>query len=125
MGSSDHDCLTWQYECWFDKPSVQSLPSTYNYWKGDYFAMCEELNEIDWDMLFSNDAIYNNWNAFKDRVTSIVEKHVPTVVTKTPSNEPSWWSSSLAKAIKQKQQMYSTFKCTHLPSDYAAYQDTR
>ena len=44
---------------------------------------------------------------------------------KIPSNKPSWWSSSLAKAIKQKQQLYSTFKCTHLPSDYAAYTITR
>ena len=42
--------------------------------------MCEELNEIDWDMFFSNDAIDTNWNVFKNRVTSIVEKQVPTVV---------------------------------------------
>jgi len=35
--------------------------------------------------------------------------------------KPPWWSSSLAKVIKQKQQLYSTFKFTHLPSDYKAY----
>ena len=25
LGSSDHDCLTWQYECLFDNPTAESL----------------------------------------------------------------------------------------------------
>ena len=43
------------------------------------------------------------------------------LLKKIPLNKLPWWSSSLAKAIKQKRQLYSTFKYTHQPSDYAAY----
>ena len=34
LGSSDHDCLTWQYDCLFEKTIVEG--SSYNYWKGNY-----------------------------------------------------------------------------------------
>ena len=82
LGSSDHDCLTWQYECLFDNPTAESLPCTYNYWKGNYLAMCEEFNEINWDLLLSNDTIDINWNLFKENVTSDVDKYVPKVAKK-------------------------------------------
>ena len=77
LGSSDHDCLTWQYEYLFDNPTAESLPCTYNYWKGNYLAMCEEFNEINWDLLLSNDTIDITWNLFKEKVTSVVDKYVP------------------------------------------------
>ena len=86
MGSSYHDCLTWQYECLFDNPTAESLPCTYNYWKGNYLAMCKEFNEINWDLLLSNDTIDINWNLFKEKVTSDVDKYVPKVAKKIPSN---------------------------------------
>ena len=37
------------------------------------------------------------------------------------TNKPPWWTNRLAKTIEQKQPLYSTFRHTHLSSDYAAY----
>ena len=119
LGSSDHDCLTWQYECLFNKTIVEGL--SYKYWKGNYAAISEEFNETDWDLLFSNDDIEINWRLFKEKIISVADKYIPRVTKRTPSNKPPWWTSSLAKAIKQKQELYSTFKFTHLSSDYKAY----
>jgi len=119
LGSSDHDCLTWQYECLFEKATVEGL--SYNYWKGNYTAMSEEFSGTNWDLLFSNDDIEINWKLFKEKVASVADKYIPRNAKRTPSNKPPWWSSSLAKVIKQKQQLYSTFKFTHLSSDYKVY----
>ena len=111
--------LTWQYECLLEKTIVGS--SSYNYWKGNYTAISEEFSETDWDMLLSNDDIEINWELFKEKVISVADKHIPRVAKRTSSNKPPWWTSPLAKVIKQKQQLYSTFKVTRLSSDYKAY----
>ena len=58
LGSSDHDCLTWQYECLLEKTIVEG--SSNNYWKGNYKAISKEFNETDWDLLLSNDGIEIN-----------------------------------------------------------------
>ena len=33
LGSSDHECLSWQYECLFDNPSNEGMPTAYNFWR--------------------------------------------------------------------------------------------
>ena len=121
LGSSDHECLSWQYEYLFDNPSNEGMPTAYNFWRGNYSVMCQELDEIDWESLFSNNPIDENWNLFKEEVASAVSKHVPTISRKVPTNKPPWRTNRLAKAIKQKQQLFSTFRHTHLSSDYVVY----
>ena len=101
------------------------MPIMYNYWKGNYSLMCQDLDEIDWESLFNNNSIDENWNLFKKEVAIVVSKHVPKTTKKAPTNKPPWWTNNLAKAIKQKQQLYSTFKHTLLPSDYVAYAHKR
>ena len=125
LGSSDHECLSWQYECLFDNPTNEGMPVVYNYWKGNYLVMCQELDEVDWESLFSNNSIDENWNLFKEEVASVVSKYVPMISKKVPTNKPPWWTRRLAKAIKQKQQLYSTFRHTHSPLDYVAYTHKR
>ena len=124
--SSDHKCLTWQYKCLLDNnPTTEHQSKIYNYWKGNYLSMCEEFNEIDWELLFSSDNIELNWSLFKEKVTSAMDKHIPKVTKKVPSNKPPWWSNALASAIKKKQQLYSTFRHTRLSSDYVTYTSKR
>jgi len=121
LGSSDHECLTWQYECFSDNVTAVSSSEMYNYWKGNYPAMCQELDTIDWEVLFCNNPIDVNWVFFKEKVTAVIDKCIPKVVKKPPSNKPPWWSGAIAKAIKRKHQLYSTFQHTHSGSDYDAY----
>ena len=45
----DHECLTWQYECDPDTDTNVSPSTMYNYWKGNYLAMCQEFYRTDWD----------------------------------------------------------------------------
>jgi len=87
LGSSDHDCLTWQYECLFEKATVEGL--SYNNRKGNYAAMSEEFGGTDWDLLFSNDDIEINCKLFKEKVTSVADIYIPRVAKRTPSNKTS------------------------------------
>ena len=64
-------CLTWQYECLFEKATVESL--SYNYWKGNYTTIFEKFNGANWDLLLSNDDIEINWKPFKEKVTSVAD----------------------------------------------------
>ena len=87
--------------------------------------MCQEFDETDWEQLLSSDSIDVNWSHFKEKVLSSVNKHVPRITKRPPTNKPLWWNNSIAKAIDLKQQLFSKFRHTHLPSDYVAYAHIR
>ena len=71
LGSSDQECLTWQYECLPDNPTVVGTSTTFNYWKGRYLAMYQEFDRIDWELLLSNHSIDFNRDLFKEKVASV------------------------------------------------------
>ena len=93
----------------------------YNYQKGNYLAMCQEFDRTDWEVLLCNNSIDVNWISFKEKVTSVIDKCIPRVVKKPPSKKSPRWTSTIAKTIKQKYQLYSTFQHTHSSSDYDTY----
>lgn len=101
LGSSDHECLSWQYECSFNVPLNDGMPIMYNYWKGNYSLMCQGLDEIDWESLFNNNSIDENWNLFKKEVAIVVSKYVPKTIKKAPTNKPPWWTNNLAKQLNR------------------------
>ena len=66
----------------------EGTPTVYNYWRGNYSVMCQELDEIDWEIFFSNNSTDENWNLFKERLLSVVSKHVPEISKKVSTNKP-------------------------------------
>ena len=101
LGSSDHECLSWQYECLFDNPSNEGMPTAYNFWRGNYSVICQELDEIDWESLFSNNPIDENWNLFKEEVASAVSKHVPTISRKVQTKNLHGGLTGLQKQLNR------------------------
>ena len=57
LGSSDHDCLVFQYKCYEMCPSSDDVSYKYCYWTGNYVAICQELHTIDWNTLLHHDSI--------------------------------------------------------------------
>ena len=125
LASSDHDCLVFEYKCFTTSPSHEVMSSRYKYWIGDYSAMQEELDTIKWDNLFYHSSIETNWDLFKNIVLSLTDKFVPKVNKKAESNNPSLVVSHLNKAIKDKHRLYSQFKFTRSPLEYAKYASKR
>ena len=81
------------------------MSSRYKYWNGDYSAMQEELDTINWDNLFHHNSIEINSDLFKYIVLSLTDKFVPKVNKKAESNKPPGWSSHLTKASKDKHRL--------------------
>jgi len=125
LGSSDHECLVFDFKCYTVSPLSEETPCRYNYWKGNYLAIREELDNTDWDNLLLHDSIETNWNLFKNLILSLPDKFVPKATKKVVTNKPPWWSNHLSKAIKGKQYLYSQFRFSQSLLDYAKYASQR
>ena len=125
MGSSDHDCIIFKFNCYTTCTDHKEVPCKLNFWKGNYLAICEELDKVDWNNVLQNNCIDTNWDLFKNRVLTIANKHIPKVRKKPESNKPPWWSKSLSKVVKEKQNLYLQYKFTLSQVDYAKYTSKR
>ena len=120
LGSSDHVCLLWKYKCFDKVSSPKKNVAMYNYRKGDYEAMNDYLGSINWCEILSGN-VHNDWQVFKAIVQEAMVKYIPTSIPKKNKTTPSWWSKSIDKAIKAKQQAFAKFKHSKSRSDYANY----
>jgi len=57
LGSCDHEYLVFDFKCYTVSQGCEESPCRCNYWKSNYLAMCEELDNIDWDNLLLHDSI--------------------------------------------------------------------
>ena len=81
LGSSDHECLLWQYFCNSNHKNFIHTKS-YNYYKGDYDSLNNYLNEIDWYAKFNGHDINHNYNTFVQVILSSLDTYIPTVKRK-------------------------------------------
>ena len=51
----------------------------YNYFKGNYVAMNNYFDDIDWNPIFEDNNINENYNIFVDYISSAVENFIPKI----------------------------------------------
>ena len=95
--------------------------SKYNYMKADYPTISSELSKVHWDTLLNEQSINANWNTFKSVILAISGKYTPKVKKISVSNKPTWWSTQISKAVRDKQHLFSQYKYTRSVADYASY----
>jgi hypothetical protein len=49
----------------------------FQFFKGKYNLMSDELSDIDWDTLFENKNVEEMWNIFKSKLHNSMENHIP------------------------------------------------
>ena len=89
LGKSDHSTLIFDFNCYIEKTTPSKR---YNYEKGDYEAMMNDIEQSKWNQKFidlSNSCTDVNvlWLEFKTKMESIREKYVPII---NSSNKPHW-----------------------------------
>jgi len=93
LGKSDHCCLSFT----FVLQSIESLAvphmSHFNYWKGDYEAITQELDQIDWDSELNSKNTEEMWELIKNKLHEQCLKHVPLKVQGTKSKRKNSWLS--------------------------------
>ena len=89
LGKSDHSTLIFDFNCYIEKTTPSKR---YNYEKGDYEAMMNDIEQSKWNQKFidlSNSCTDVNvlWLELKTKIESIREKYVPII---NSSNKPHW-----------------------------------
>ena len=76
LGASDHSLISFCVDCCTpqSEPKIKVI-----YDKGDYSKMKNELNKLDWEILFQNheDDVNMQWELFKNIYLSLEEECVP------------------------------------------------
>ena len=76
FGTSDHNIILTELSC--PLPRINYAPrKIYPYSKGDYSAVNEEIETIDWDSNMTSGDIEENWLFFNHQYQILLDKHVP------------------------------------------------
>ena len=74
LGTDDHKVLAFQYNCYCSHSKGTSVH--FNYYKGDYESMREELS-INWENELGNNDVNIMLQKFMDMANSATERYIP------------------------------------------------
>ena len=98
VGSSDHGIVMGDFICEWKSRVEPKLRRAY--YKGNYDAFSEKLNQINWIPTFSGKSTGENWRHYINTQTKLVEENVPMVSPKD-YNEP-WMNRKIMRLWKRK-----------------------
>ena len=84
----------------------------YNLKKADFKSINRDLSRIQWDNIFSNCNSDTALEKFDSIFTSICDRHIPKVTTKS-SFQPPWFDSELDSICKAKNKLLGRYKATN------------
>ncbi|KAI8493802.1 hypothetical protein Bbelb_281490 [Branchiostoma belcheri] len=74
LGKSDHIVMSFTFKCYAERTNTST--NTYQYHKGNYTKMKEELSE-DWEKKLNNLNVEECWEVFSHKVKTAVEENIP------------------------------------------------
>jgi hypothetical protein len=94
IGKSDHVSLRCAIKT--DKPDRPTQIGKLDYWKGDYQAINQELEKLNWESELEDLVMEGSWNKFHKELLNLIKKDVPV---KKPSRRKrkSEWSRETIK----------------------------
>jgi len=98
--------------------------SKLNYWKGDYHKIRQGLQVIDWETVLSGKDVTGMWNAFRDRVLTLVQEHIPVRKAKK-KRKSEWMTSQTLKQIKQRAKAWCQYRLHPTALNYKSYKVIR
>src|SRR5271155_5626728 len=77
FGTSDHQIICWTFVVSKAINRQETEIKTYNYFKGDYDKMRDEIKSLNWDMVVSGKNVEEDWCNIRDVLINMREKWVP------------------------------------------------
>ena len=116
---SDHSPVTFSIKTFLKIP--KSIKRTiYNYKKANWHSLNQDLSRIDWEHLFGQSDIHDAWSIFKNKLTSLCNKHIPKIKVKD-SHQPPWFDSEVFRLNKKREKFRKLFKQTKSQCHYSRY----
>ena len=100
-------------------PKSENSPPRPIFYKGDYVAMKEELNNHNWD-LSSDDSINTLWNTFADKLDKLINTCVPLSRTKD-NYKKCWMTVETASVIDKKRRTWVKYINCKNDFNYSQY----
>ena len=113
--------LTFQFNCYCSHTKNSS--THFNYYKGDYEAMRQELN-INWEEELCNDEVNNMLKKLNDRISSAKEKFIPRS-RPFPRKGTVPLCKNTVDAIKRKHRTWTRFIESRDDNSYKLYAKAR
>ena len=72
LGKSDHAFIRFNYMCYLN--NNDNMHEKFQYFRGDYEAIVNDLDAIDWDNVLDDQSVDEMWNTFKSKLYKSMEK---------------------------------------------------
>ncbi|PLS49478.1 hypothetical protein CYV29_15670, partial [Carnobacterium maltaromaticum] len=105
FGNSDHNSVS--FKILMDKDESGPKGKVLNWGKANYTKIRQELGNVDWEQLFEGKSTCDMWEAFKERLISVQERHVPVKMRDRNGKirEP-WMTGEIVRLAKRKKEAY-------------------
>lgn len=125
LGKSDHICIELIY-IWNQIDSDDSTPK-YNFWKGDYSKINEELRVVDWDKELITKNMEQAWAFFRDTITRLTQVHIPLkqTIRNKARKKHEWMTKSTIKELKKRDNLWRRYRDFSSERNYKAYTTVR
>ena len=126
LGKSDHSVLVLKLDC----NTVFNIykKTKYLYDRGDYVAIGDELDSLNWETILSSQTDINNqWSTIHDILTSLQNRYVPNKIIicngKTKGKIP--LDKNTREKIKEKHKLWKKYNNTKDPKVYREFCKSR
>ncbi|MES9884550.1 MAG: reverse transcriptase family protein [Sedimenticola sp.] len=107
LGKSDHVVLQFTLTLYIDKPI--SSEQRFNYNKGNYRSINEELQKIDWNEALERSSTNEAWGDFADIIQHNINEHIPVCKVPAKKYDTPWMTRTARETIKNKKRKWIKF----------------
>ncbi|MES9884124.1 MAG: reverse transcriptase family protein, partial [Sedimenticola sp.] len=121
LGKSDHRLLTFDYNC-YTQPH-DAGPQRLNYYKGDYTAINEYLQSVDWDDAPIT-SVDGYWEFLSGKIDLSMKEHIPISRSRACFRKP-WMNKDTAKAVDKKRRAWVKYQNQRNDTNFCKYAEQR
>ena len=120
---SDHFAITFDVSI---QVKYKSFPKrkVYNYSKGDYLGLNQDLHNINWDVVFAINDPCIAWDRFKHILITFCDQRIPKRTTRSQF-QPPWYDTECDKIRREKEKWRIKSKETNDNYDYDKFRECR
>jgi Reverse transcriptase (RNA-dependent DNA polymerase)/Endonuclease-reverse transcriptase len=122
IGKSDHVVLEWDIKLTSD--DMISSKRKLDYWKGDYHAVTEQLQKVDWCREFNGKTVNEIWIIFKELLLKNVMENVPEKQDNRKKNGK-WLSKVTLKRMKERNTAWKKYRQFKSGKNFEEYRSLR
>ena len=121
---SDHDIIGCKRK--INNIKASSIIITCRDYKNyDHIKVNAELSETDWSAVYNSEHVNTSWNALKEILTNIINKHAPLIQKSVKGKKSPWLSREVKAEMNSCDSLRRKFQRTRSGKDHQAYKQQR